>query len=206
MSASNLPAIIPALAGNLSITTAPAEGVESTSVLLWNRPDPSVWGQYKADMQETLNMNTLTSRADATRMMDGNGPTMSGGLDIGRARSVQLRHSAQVCGSRWVASAQYYLTPKYTIPVCRRARELIPSLRKGKLTTENKPHKKHHQMYRQFSKPLGQLPANFRENIPELPRWREMTGGIKDWRHRWVIVYLLAMIPRYQELQVSKSD
>ena len=60
MSASNLPAITPAPAGNSSATTAPANGVESTSVLIWNRPDPSAWGQYKADMLATLNMNTLT--------------------------------------------------------------------------------------------------------------------------------------------------
>ena len=44
MNASNLPTITPASAGNLSATTAPAEGVKSTSVLLWNRPDPSAWG------------------------------------------------------------------------------------------------------------------------------------------------------------------
>ena len=78
MSASNLSLINPAPTGSLSSTTAPAEGVESTSVLLWNRPDPSAWGQNKADMQATLNMNTLTSRANGRRMMDGNGPTVSG--------------------------------------------------------------------------------------------------------------------------------
>ena len=45
MNASNLPTITPATAENSSATIAPAEGVESTSVLLWNRPDPSEWGQ-----------------------------------------------------------------------------------------------------------------------------------------------------------------
>ena len=60
-------------------------------------------------------------------------------------------------------------------------------------------------MYRQFSKPLGRLPGEYLREYCELLRWREMTGGINDWKHRWVIVYLLAMIPRYQECQVSNS-
>ena len=41
MSVSNLPTIAPAPAGNSSATATPAESVEPTSVLLWNRPDPS---------------------------------------------------------------------------------------------------------------------------------------------------------------------
>ena len=47
-------------------------------MLLWNRPDPSGWGQYKTDMSTKLNMNTLTCRVDATRMMGGDDPTVSG--------------------------------------------------------------------------------------------------------------------------------
>ena len=78
MNANNLPTITPAPVENSSATTAPAERFESTSVLTWNRPDPSAWGQNKADMLATLNMITLTNRADARRMMDGNCPTVSG--------------------------------------------------------------------------------------------------------------------------------
>ena len=45
--------------------------------------------------------------------------------------------------------------------VRRRARELVPALRRGKFTTENRPNNKHHKMYRQFSKPPGQLPGEY---------------------------------------------
>ena len=55
----------------------PAEGVEPSSGLLWNRPDPSGWGQYKIDMSAKLNKNTLTCREDARRMIGGDGPTVT---------------------------------------------------------------------------------------------------------------------------------
>ena len=47
-------------------------------MLLWNRPYLSEWGQYKAETVASLNMNTLTCRSDARRMMNGNGPKVSG--------------------------------------------------------------------------------------------------------------------------------
>ena len=73
--ASNPPATAtPASTRNPSMSATPAEGIELSSVLLWNRPDPSGWGQYKTDMSKNLNMNTLTYRVDARRMMDGDGP------------------------------------------------------------------------------------------------------------------------------------
>ena len=50
-----------------STSVVPTEGVEPNSVLLWNRPDPSGWGQYKAGMSAKLNMNTLTCREDAKK-------------------------------------------------------------------------------------------------------------------------------------------
>ena len=50
----------PALAAGPSTSAVPVEGVEPSSVLLWNRSDPSHWGQYKTDMSTKLNMNTLT--------------------------------------------------------------------------------------------------------------------------------------------------
>ena len=46
----------PASTANQSTSSMPAEGVEPSSVLLWNHPDPSCWGQYKTDI---INMSTL---------------------------------------------------------------------------------------------------------------------------------------------------
>ena len=67
----------PASAAGPSTSAVPAEGVEPGSVLLWNRSDPSHWGQYKTDMSTKLNMNTLTCREDAMRMIGGESPTVS---------------------------------------------------------------------------------------------------------------------------------
>ena len=75
---SNPPATDPAPAGSPLTSATPAEGIDPNSVLLWNRPDPSGWGQYKTDMLANLNMNTLTCRADARKTMTGEGPTVSG--------------------------------------------------------------------------------------------------------------------------------
>ena len=184
-SASNLPATTPAPAGRSSPTTAPAEGVKSTGVLLWNPPDPSAWGHYKADMIATLNMNMLTSRADARRMMDKNGPMVSG---LYRKRGVDwlLAEQEQFSSTTTLRFVDFdglpqdkttgVLNTRSLTDVGRRARELIPPLRKDKFTTENKPNNKQHKMYRQFSKPPSQIPANIRENIPDRPRWKGMTG------------------------------
>ena len=72
---------LPATANPASTTgqptsAVPAEGVEPSSVLLWNRPDPSGWGQYKTDMSARLSMSTLTCREDAGKMIGGEGPTL----------------------------------------------------------------------------------------------------------------------------------
>ena len=67
----------PAWTAGQSTSAVPAEGVEPGSVLLWNRPDPSSLGQYKTDMSTKLNMNTLTCREDAIRMIGGERPTVS---------------------------------------------------------------------------------------------------------------------------------
>ena len=53
---------IPASTTGQSTSAVPTEGVEPNSVLLWNRPDPSGWGQYKTDMSAKLNMITLRCR------------------------------------------------------------------------------------------------------------------------------------------------
>ena len=161
---SNLPTIAPAPAGNSSATATKAERIEPTSVLLWNRPDPCAWGQYKTDMLATLNMNTLTSRVDARRMMDASGPTVSGlyrisGVDWLLAEQGQFSSATTL---RFVDldglpqdNTMGPLTTRSLTDVRRRARELVPPLRSGKFTTENRPNNEHHKMYRQFTKPPG---------------------------------------------------
>ena len=67
----------PASMAGPSTSAVPTGTVEPDSVLLWIRPDPSHWGQYKTDMSTKLNMNTLTCREDAMRMIGGEGPTVS---------------------------------------------------------------------------------------------------------------------------------
>ena len=67
----------PASIAGPSTSAVPAEGIESGSGLLWNRSDPSHWGQYKTDMSLKLNMNTLTCREDAMKMIGGESPTVS---------------------------------------------------------------------------------------------------------------------------------
>ena len=68
----------PASTTGQSTSAVPAEGVELSSVLFWNRPDSSSgWGQYKTDMSAKLNMNTLTCREDARRMIGGYGTTVT---------------------------------------------------------------------------------------------------------------------------------
>ena len=63
---SNPPATeTPTYTGNPSTGATPAEEIEPSSVLLWNRPDPSGWGQYKTDMSTNLNMSTLKCRLKA---------------------------------------------------------------------------------------------------------------------------------------------
>ena len=67
---SNPPATAtPASTGSPSTSAMPAEGIEPSSVLRWNRPDPSGWGYHKTVMSTNLNMITL--------MMDRDGPTVS---------------------------------------------------------------------------------------------------------------------------------
>ena len=44
---SNLPTIAPASKVSSSATATPAERVEPNSVLLWNNPDPSAWGNAR---------------------------------------------------------------------------------------------------------------------------------------------------------------
>ena len=67
----------PASTAGQPTSAVPAEGVEPSSVLLWNRSDPSSWGQYKTDMSTKLNMNTFTCREDARRIIGGEDPTVS---------------------------------------------------------------------------------------------------------------------------------
>ena len=116
-SACNLPATISVAAGSSLANPAPVEGADSTGVLLWNRPASSALGQYKAEMLSKLNMNTLACRSDATRMMKGNDPTVSGlyrisGVDWLLAEQEQFSSATTLrfVDPRWIASIQYHGT------------------------------------------------------------------------------------------------
>ena len=101
-------------------------------------------------------MNTFACRADAKKMMGGDGPTMSG---LYRIPFVDLDGLPQ----------DYTFGPLNTLAltdVHRRARELTPPSRRGKFLTEIKPNNKHHKMYRQFSKPPGQAPGECSRDYP----------------------------------------
>ena len=170
----------PASAAGPSTSAVPVEGVEPSSVLLWNRPDPSHWGQYKTDMSTNVNMNTLTCREDAMRTIVGEGPTVSRlyripGVDWLLAEQEQfsstttLRH-ADLSGLPQDNTFGPLNTRSLT-DVCQRVRELTPPARKGKFQTDSKPNKKHHKMYRKFAKPPGQTPGEYSKTTLERPRW-----------------------------------
>ena len=165
----------PASTANQSTSAMPVERVEPSSVLLWNRPDPSGWGQYNTDMSARLNMNTLTCREDARKMIGGEGPTVS--------------RLYRIPGVDWLLSEQEQFSSATTLrhvdlnglpqdntfgpmntrsltDIRRRARKLTPPARKGKFLAENKPNSKHHKMYRQFSKPPGQAPSEYSRDYP----------------------------------------
>ena len=165
----------PASAAGPSTSAVPAEGVEPGSVLLWNRSDPSHWGQCKLDMSTKLNMNTLTCREDAMKMIGGESPTVSRlyripGVDWLLAEqehfssTTTLRH-ADLNGLPQDNTFGPLNTRSLT-DVRQRARELTPPARKGKFQAENKPNNKHHKMYRQFAKPPGQTPGEYSRDYP----------------------------------------
>ena len=126
-------------------------------------------------MLATLNMNNLTSRVEARRAMDGNGPTVSGLYRISsedRLLAEQEQFSSATA-LKFVdldelpqGNTMGPLNTRSLTDVLRRARELMPPLRKGKFTTENKPNNKHHKKYRQFSKTPGQLPGDYSREYP----------------------------------------
>ena len=121
-------------------------------------------------MLATLNMNTLTSRVDARRMMVGSGPMVSGLYQISGVYwlLVEQERFSSATALRFVDldglpqdNTMGPLKTRYLTIIRRRARELVPPLRSGKFTTESRPNNKHHNMYRQFSKPPGQLPGEY---------------------------------------------
>ena len=177
MSRTNNPPATATLASTTSQSTGavPAEGVEPSSVLLWNRPESSGWGQYKTDMSARLNMNTLACREDARRMIGGDGPTVTSlyripGVDWLLVEQEQFSSATTL---RFVDldglpqdNTFGPLNTRSLTDVRRRARELTPPARKGKFLAENKPNNKHHKMYRQFSKPPGQAPGEYSRDYP----------------------------------------
>ena len=173
---SNPPAMAtPASTANQSTSAMPAEGVESSSVLLWNLPDPSGWGQYKTDMSAKLKMSTLTCREDARRMIGGDVRTVSGlyripGVDWPLAEQEQFSSATTL---RFVDldglpqdNTFGPLNTRSLTDVRRRARELTPPAQKGKFLAENRPGNKHHKLYRQLAKPPGQAPGEYSRDYP----------------------------------------
>ena len=177
----------PASAAGPSTSAVPAEGVEPGSVLLWNGSDPSHWGQYKTNMSTKLNMNTLTCREDAMRMIGGESPTVS---RLYRIPAVDwlLAEQEQFSSTTTLQHADLNglpqdntfgpLNTRYLTDVRQRARKLTPPARKGKFQTDNKPNNKHHKMYRQFAKPPGQTPGEYSRDYP---RTTKVDGD--DWRY-----------------------
>ena len=165
----------PAPAAGPSTNAVPAEGVEPGSLLLWNRSDPSHWGHYKTDMSTKFNMNTLTCREDAMRMIGGESPTMSRlyripGVDWLLAEQEQFSSTTTLRHADLNGLPQDNtfgpLNTRSLTDVRQRARELTPPARRGKFQVENKPNNKHHKMYRQFAKPPGQTPGEYSRDYP----------------------------------------
>ena len=165
----------PASAAGPSTSAVPAEGVEPGSVLLWNRSDPSHWGQYKTDMSTKLNMNTLTCREDTMRMIGGESRTVSRlyripGVDWLLAEQEQFSSTTTFRHADLNGLPQDNtfgpLNTRSLTDVRQRARELTPPARKGKIQADNKPNNKHHKMYRQFAKPPGQTPGEYSRDYP----------------------------------------
>ena len=165
----------PASAAGPSTSAVPAEGVEPGSVLLWNRSDPSHWGQYKTDMSTKLNMNTLTCREDTMRMIGGESRTVSRlyripGVDWLLAEREQFSSTTTFRHADLNGLPQDNtfgpLNTRSLTDVRQRARELTPPARKDKFQADNKPNNKHHKMYRQFAKPPGQTPGEYLRDYP----------------------------------------
>ena len=170
-------------AGSPSTSATPAEGIEPNSVLLWNRPDPSGWGQ--TDMFANLKMNMLTCREDARKMMGGDGPTVSGlyripGVDWLLAEQEQFSSATTLRFVDIDGLPQDNnfgpLTRRSLTDIHRRARELTPPRQRGKFMTEYRRYNKHHKMYRQFSEPPVQVPGEYSER----PRWWGTIRGTRD--------------------------
>ena len=187
---SNQPATTtPASIGNPLTRAPPAEGVEPGSVLLWNSPEPSGWGQYKTDMSTNLNMNTLSSRVDARRMMSGDGPTVSGlyrmpGVDWLLAEQEQFSSATTlkfvVLDGLPQDNTFGPLNTRSLTDVRRRARELTPPSQRGKFLAEKKPNNKHHNgIGSSLNHPARRL-VSIRETIPERPRWKGTIGDTRD--------------------------
>ena len=107
-------------------------------------------------MLANLNMHKMTSRADARRMIDGNGLTVSGLYQISGA--VWLLAEQEQFSSPTKRRFMNFdglshdktmgpLNTRTLTDVPRRARGLIPPFRKSKFIMENKPNKEYHKTY-----------------------------------------------------------
>ena len=158
-----------ASAAGPSTSAVPAEGVEPGSVLLWNRPGPSHWGQYKTDMSTKLNLNTLTCREGAMRIIGGESPTVSRlyripGVDWLLAEQEQFSSTTTLRHADMNGLPQDNtfgpLNTRSPTDVHQRARELTPPARKGKFQTSIKRFSK----FQQASK-FQQVSASFSKQV-----------------------------------------
>ena len=126
-------------------------------------------------MSTKLNMNTLTCREDAMRMIGGEGPTVSRlyripGVDWLLAEQEQFSSTTTLQHADLNGLPQDNIFGPLNIrsltDVRQRARELTPPARKGKFQTDSKPKNKHHKMYRQFAKPPDQTPGEYSRDYP----------------------------------------
>ena len=168
--ASNLPATTRAPAGNPSASTASAEDIQPNNLLLWNRPDPSGWRQYEADMLASLNMNKLTCRSYARKLMYGDGPTVSGLYRIPIVNWL-LAEQEQFSSATTLRFVDLDELPQDNTfgPLNLRpskGQRLDTTTRRGMFVAENRPNNKHHKMYWQFSKPPDQLSDEYSRDYP----------------------------------------
>ena len=162
--------------------------MSKVSEFLWIRPDPSPWGQHKADMAIKLNMMTLTFHEDVKKMLNGHGPMVSrlyiAAVDWLLAEEEQFSSATTL---RLVDleglprdNTMRPLNTRSLTDVHHQMRERAPPNRKGKFLVEKKPNNKHHKMYKQFAKPPGQSADEYSR---EYPRVNSVEGDKKRYAH-----------------------
>ena len=133
------------------------------SELLRNRPDPSPWGQYKADMTIKLNMkNGLDLTVSGLYRIAGVDCFFAKEKLFSSATTLRLADMEGLPGDNTVGS----LNTKSLTEVRQQLRETAPPNRKGEFLVETKPNNKHDKRCRQFMKPPGQSAGKYSSDYP----------------------------------------